>query len=739
MLNFLIVLSLIQLIHCSIDSDLQIDGLFPPDIDHDWRFNWNAFPTKFPLSSKYIQRGELFPLDAPKKTNKIEPERKTFMDFASMLPIPNAEALMAASGVSMLQNVASASMPNIPKMVSSFFNIKNMFNNNRNPNQLLPLLRSRAYKLPAGKTENDHGMVFGKREVSQTRRRNVTRRFKRPIVVAPLNQNAIENEVNVKEINKTNIQVNERPVSKELDSMERHTFVNSDFVGIPSPVGYQNKNPSKMDGFVQKNDSNRTKEERLSTKLPVKGRFVLKNPLETTVSTSYRSGSKNLFKSPPVMENKFFTTSLRDLFQLESNREENQKNNNKIVIITDDDVNDSKRTRMARQRSRIQNNRPQTQPLVSRKPIPTELPVYIQEQRQMTGMHPPPIQIPNIFMGEDEAAENDVRPTYKNDISETKICEHRRKPKKTTTKPTKNPVHSSVMDIITNHATEPPNMNQNNNWSYSPPIPLKKPQKSPQQVQKAVVSTSTPTSYMEMTHEFDSWRPQTNEDWAPNLPPFKQLPLSYPSDTNMDMVTGAGNAPPYYGSNNYEDEENDEEDDMEFPAETKKVVRVMMPEVKFPNQKISQPQFQLQSQQFQKKPPVVMNPYSGFPGTASNIEQQRYPSPHMMLNDGLLFQRYNLLKEIEQMQSNLFGANGDDETFMASQMPNSMLHSSPMMSNPIMSSPLIASPVQSMTSSVANSGPVMFSGNPSPGGPSMKSGSFSQKGKPLKLMKFRVL
>lgn len=86
---------------CSIDSDIQIDGLFPPDIDHDWRFNWNAFPTKFPLSSNYLQGGENLLLDPPKRKNKIvqEPERKTFMDFTSMLPIPNAEALMAASGL----------------------------------------------------------------------------------------------------------------------------------------------------------------------------------------------------------------------------------------------------------------------------------------------------------------------------------------------------------------------------------------------------------------------------------------------------------------------------------------------------------------------------------------------------------------------------------------------------------------------------------------------------------------
>lgn len=602
-----------------------------------------------------------------------------------------------------------------------------MFNNR---NQLLPLLRSREYRLLPGNKDNDNGMVFSKRERPQMWR-NVTRRFKRPIVVAPLDQNTLESEVKVVQVNQTGSLGNEGhhiEVPMKQDSVERHTFVNSDFVGIPSPVGYKTHQIILDKDSVGKRDySNSTSEDRLSSKLPTKGRFILKNPLETTVRTSYRSGSKNLFKSPPVMEDKFFTTSLRDLFQAQSNKDENQKNNNKIVIITDDDLNDSKRHgnhQIMRQRSRVPKSRPPPSQPETRKP-PMELPVYIQEQRQMTGMHPPPIQIPNIFLGEEETSDNEIKPPLKNDFSETKICEQRKPNQGTTPKPTKNPVHSSVMDIITNHPREPPNYNDG--WSYPSPVPIKKPQSPP--TQKHAIST--PSSYMEMTHEFDSWSPgaQNNDEWSPNTPPFKPLHPSYPSD--MDIITGVGNTPPYYGPNNEYD------DDLEFPAETKKVVRLMMPEVKYPNQKISQQPFQLQSsQQFQKKVPV-MSQYSGYPGTTSNIEQHRFPSPHMMLNDGLLFQRYNLLKEIQEMQTNLFGGNGDGPEAM---MSNAMLNPNQMMSNPIMSSPLMPSPVQSMPS-VVQSGPVMFSGNPSAlQGPSMKSsGSFSQKGKPMKLMKFRVL
>lgn len=229
---FGIILFQIRISHSESQYQHTFDtfDLKPPDIDHDYRFNWVSAPAYYYKPPYNSLRGETLP-SVVRQSISVEPERKSFLD--TMWPSP--EALMAASGVSMMQNVMSASMPYIPKAVTTFFNINKLLNGGKN----FPILKSRSYEIPMAKYQVfERNIAPIEKSISK---KNV---FDRPIVVIPEEVNngldSIQLDTMVQEIDTASTTTIHTPLNNatSLQEIEGQRFVNSDFVGIPAPPGW---------------------------------------------------------------------------------------------------------------------------------------------------------------------------------------------------------------------------------------------------------------------------------------------------------------------------------------------------------------------------------------------------------------------------------------------------------------------------------------------------------------------
>lgn len=179
--------------------------LRPPDIDHDYRFPWDKgvdqaqlhyIPVYMPPGYMNSYQG-LTPPEPPPPPPKDRPERKQFLGIPFL---PGPEALMAASGAAVMQKAIAASVPLVPTVMGSLFDLNKLFGFR---NRRIPFMKSRSGK----------DLTYGQL----------------PVQVIP------KIPISDKYINSGEVYMSDR--AENLT--EPVKFVNSDFVGIPTPLDWR--------------------------------------------------------------------------------------------------------------------------------------------------------------------------------------------------------------------------------------------------------------------------------------------------------------------------------------------------------------------------------------------------------------------------------------------------------------------------------------------------------------------